>query len=189
MPAIAKIDLLPRKIRVEFDRRLIEQGFGGHQGLADWLQEQGYSISRPTITNYAKDLKESINKHRVSHNFATAYGYELPDDDGTVIKMLNGITKDILYRVLTRVHTLALDLDKDDDLGNVFTILKLLDASTKSLAVVTRSDVAEIAIAKYADDVRAKQEAALNELGDEATAQGISPEFMQRMRREVLNIE
>ncbi|MGL4620592.1 MAG: phage protein Gp27 family protein [Chroococcidiopsis sp.] len=186
MSVVPKIDLLPKKIRAEFDRKLIEQGFGGYQKLSDWLKEQGYSIGTSAIGEYAKELRQDINKLRVSHNFATAYGYELPDDDGTVIRMLNGLTKDILYRVLARVHTLALDLDKDDDLGNVVTVLKLLEATTKSLSVVTRSDVAEIAIAKHAADVRAKQEAALNELGESKT--GITQEFLDEVRTKILRI-
>ena len=84
---------------------------------------------------------------------------------------------------------MAVDLDKDDDLGNVWTVLKLLDSTTKSLSTVSRSDVAALALTKYADDMRAKQEARFAELQAEGQAAGISPEFMDRMRREILNME
>lgn len=184
--AVLKVDLLPTKIRAEFDRRLIEQGYGGHQILSDWLKTEGHSVSKDAIGDYAKKLKAEINKLRVSHNFATAYGHDLPDEDGAVTKMLTGLTQDILYRVLIRVHRMAVELDKDDDLGNVWSILKLMDSTTKSLSAVSRSDVAAIAIAKYADDVRAKQEAALNELGESKT--GITQDFLDEVRTKILRI-
>jgi hypothetical protein len=181
MPVVAKIDLLPKKVRAEFDRKLIEQGFGGHRSLSDWLKEQGHSISHETIGNYAKKLKTRINDVKLSHDFATAYGYELPDDDGIVTKMLTGLTQDILYRLLIQLHKLSLDLDKDTDLGLVWTILKPLDLITKSLSSVSRSDVAALTIAKHAADVRAKQEAALDKLKNEGKKRGIDDEFLNKI--------
>lgn len=187
--AVLKVDTLPTKIRTEFDRKLIEQGYGGYKALSEWLKEQGHSVSVDAIGDYSKRLKADINKLRVSHSFAIAYGHDLPDEDGMVTKMLTGLTQDILYRVLIRLHVMAVDLDKDDDLGNVWTVLKLLDSTTKSLSTVSRSDVAALALTKYADDMRAKQEARFAELQAEGQAAGISPEFMDRMRREILNME
>jgi hypothetical protein len=185
MTTVIKIDLLPQKVRTEFDRKLIEQGFGGHQPLCDWLEEQGHSISADSIGRYARDLKAEIGKLRIAHNFATAYGYELPDDDGVVAKMLTGLIQAASYRALVQIVQESQSLDKDSDLNG---FLRRLETCSRILSNATRSDVATITVAKHAADVRAKQEARMNELQSEAVAQGISSEFMDRMRREILGM-
>jgi hypothetical protein len=184
--AVLKVDLLPKKIRAEFDRKLIEQGFGGYQILADWLAEQGHPVSKDAIGDYSKNLKAQTSKLRVIHNFATAYGYELPDDEGTVAKMLTGLVQVASYRALVQIVSESETLDADSDING---FLRRLETVSRILGGVSRSDVATLTIAKHAADIRAKQEARMNELQAEATGQGISPEFMDRMRREVLGME
>jgi hypothetical protein len=178
MAVVAKIDLLPRKIRVEFDRKLIEQGFGGHQSLSDWLKQQGHSIHRDTIADYAKKLKGEIGKLRIIHNFATAYGYELPDDEGTVAKMLTGLVQVASYRALVQIVSESETLDADSDVNG---FLRRLETVSRILGGVSRSDVATLTIAKHAADVRAKQDAALNKLKNEGKKRGIDDEFLNKI--------
>lgn len=186
MPVVAKVDLLPKKIRADFDRKLIEQGFGGHRSLSDWLKEQGHPISPEAIADYAKKLKTEIGKLRIIHNFATAYGYELPDDEGVVAKMLTGLVQVASYRALVQIVQESEKLDADSDMNG---FLRRLETVSRILGGVSRSDVATLTIAKHAADVRAKQEAKFAELASEGQASGISEEFMARMRREVLGME
>ena len=40
------IEKLPEAVRHEFERKLVENGFSDYQAIAEWLQAQGYEISR-----------------------------------------------------------------------------------------------------------------------------------------------
>jgi Protein of unknown function (DUF3486) len=183
MPVVAKVDLLPKKIRAEFDRKLIEQGFGGHRSLSDWLREQGHPISPEAIADYAKKLKAEIGKLRIIHNFATAYGYELPDDEGTVAKMLTGLVQVASYRALVQIVSESETLDADSDMNG---FLRRLETVSRILGGVSRSDVATLTIAKHAADIRAKQEAALAELGE--SKPGIDQNFLDEIRTKILRM-
>jgi Protein of unknown function (DUF3486) len=176
--AVLKVDLLPKKIRAEFDRKLIEQGFGGYQILSDWLAEQGHPVSKDAIGDYSKNLKAQTSKLRVIHNFATAYGYELPDDEGTVAKMLTGLVQVASYRALVQIVSESESLDADSDMNG---FLRRLETVSRILGGVSRSDVATLTIAKHAADIRAKQEAALDKLKAEGKKRGIDDVFLDKM--------
>ena len=45
----SSIDLLPETVRHALERRLVESGFADYTELADWLQAEGYQISRSAV--------------------------------------------------------------------------------------------------------------------------------------------
>jgi hypothetical protein len=62
MPARSKVYELTSELRAELDRRLIVSGFGGYDGLADWLAEQGYQIGRSSLHRYGHDLQADFER-------------------------------------------------------------------------------------------------------------------------------
>jgi len=182
MPAPSKVELLPKEIRAELDRRLIESGFSDYQGLSDWLKEQGIEIGKSAIGNYGKKLESQLAELKLSHNFAQAYAQALPDDAGTVSQMLNGITQDVLYRLITQLHRRSQSLDNKSDL---WEILRQIETATKALANVGRTD---IAVRKYSEELKARAILAAESLKSEGDKKGIDAEFMHRIKTEVLGL-
>jgi hypothetical protein len=176
------IDQLPNTTKAELDKKLIESGFSGYRELSQWLTDQGFEICKSSIGKYGKGFKDRLAALKLSHDFAIAYKEALPDDLGARGQVLNELAQDSLFNLLLQLQRRAQDLGDGDDLSG---ISKLLSTTTRAIADVNRSDVA---VRKYAADVRAKQEAKFSELQVEGVEQGISPEFMRRIKTEVLGI-
>lgn len=51
------IDQLPEAVRHEFERKLVENGFADYQALSEWLQQQGYEISRSAAHWYGQKVQ------------------------------------------------------------------------------------------------------------------------------------
>jgi len=62
MPPRAAITALPDAILSGLNTRLVDNSFGDYDGLAAWLQEQGYQISRSAVGRYGSDLKAKMEK-------------------------------------------------------------------------------------------------------------------------------
>ena len=50
----SSIEKLPEAVRHEFERKLVENGFSDYQAIAEWLQDQGYEISRSAALKLIK---------------------------------------------------------------------------------------------------------------------------------------
>src|SRR5258708_32952676 len=48
---------LPRRVRQRLDQRLIAGGFGGYVELTQWLNDQGYRVSKSALNRYGIDLE------------------------------------------------------------------------------------------------------------------------------------
>jgi hypothetical protein len=60
MPARPKIAMLPRALRTELERRIVERAFSGYRDLAEWLQGQGYRIAHDSLQRYGSRLQQKI---------------------------------------------------------------------------------------------------------------------------------
>lgn len=53
----SSIEKLPEAVRHEFERKLVENGFSDYQAIAEWLQDQGYEISRSAAHRYGQKVQ------------------------------------------------------------------------------------------------------------------------------------
>lgn len=51
----SKIDLMPKEVRAELEKRIVEGGFANYRGLAKWLKDNGYAISRSAVHRHGKN--------------------------------------------------------------------------------------------------------------------------------------
>ena len=49
--------VLPPEIKQEFERRLTENGFQNYTDLTEWLNEQGFQISRSAVHRYGQKIE------------------------------------------------------------------------------------------------------------------------------------
>lgn len=62
MPRRSALNALPDTVLTELNARLIEKSFSDYAGLAEWLQEQGYQISRSAVQRHGFGLQASMEK-------------------------------------------------------------------------------------------------------------------------------
>lgn len=60
MAAPKRVDLLPKEVREELERRIEAQGFRNYQALSDWLKGEGYSISVAALQRFGVRHRERL---------------------------------------------------------------------------------------------------------------------------------
>ena len=79
MPPRKKVAMLPKALRDEIDRKLIEGAFSGYEDLAQWIQDNGHEISKSTLHRYGADLEGRVERIRLATEQAEALVASTPD--------------------------------------------------------------------------------------------------------------
>jgi hypothetical protein len=66
MGSRSKIATLPAPVRDKLDNLIVERAFGGYKDLADWLQQQGYSIGRNSVQRHGARLQQQIEARSIN---------------------------------------------------------------------------------------------------------------------------
>ena len=62
MPRRSGVTGLPPEIRDELNARLVANGFSGYEALSEWLEEQGYSLSKSALHRHGSVLERGRTK-------------------------------------------------------------------------------------------------------------------------------
>jgi Protein of unknown function (DUF3486) len=164
---------MPAVLREELEAKLIAQGFGGYTELTEWLNQNGYQISRATVGNFGKEFKERHQSLKLMRQMAIAYRQELPEGgeeavQDTLLEVGKALTLEFAFMVQNA-------LSKQEGLYELKLLTPFVGTATRAIESINRSDVA---VAKYADEVKNKV-AALD------GKPGIDQETLDRVRREI----
>jgi hypothetical protein len=58
----SKISALPEALRRKMDERLVANGFGDYEGMAEWLASEGFEISKSAIHRHGSALEQSYDE-------------------------------------------------------------------------------------------------------------------------------
>lgn len=170
----SSVELLPDDVRREFEKKLIQGGFSGYTGLTDWLQEQGFEISRSAAHRYGARFEERLRALKVATDQAKAITEASEDDAGAM--------NDALIRLVqTKTFELLVDLDVSD---------KQLSKVGVMVAKLARAAVQQ---KKWSKEIEAEvRKQALEQAADavEKTAkqQGLNDEQARFWREQVLGV-
>jgi hypothetical protein len=177
MPPRAAVELLPEAVRNELNARLVGNGFGGLDGLCEWLAEQGYEISRSALGRHNQKLKEMMDKamDRARTRLECA-------------KALNGMSEGDKAALLEANEMIALDKlmdvwdewDGHDPEARAALLPKLLRAS----ADLNRSAVGTAKWKRdFEEKIRAEERGKAEQAATTAaTKAGVSPEGIAAIR-------
>lgn len=173
MPPRSRVAKLPKQVKSELDRRLVDSAFSDYQGLAEWLQEKGYQVSRSTVGKYGKEFRDRLTALKDITEQARAVHDEIGDDENLVIDMLVQIAGQKLFKMLTE-----LDLS-----GEKMTLPDLMGA-------IARISQASVGQKKWQVKVRADLEAKFKELEDNSdrAGQSLDPNTLKIIREQIYGI-
>lgn len=164
----SKVEGLPGEVRESLDKKLFEGNFSGYVSLAEWLSGQGYEISKSSLHRYGSRLEERMAQLKRSTEMAKALVAASPDDAGDMTEATMRLMQEKIFTLLMEV-----DIDPEDaDLGKI----------AKALAPLAR---AQIALKRFAAEVREKTEAAVEEL---VQAQGMTADQAKFWREKFLGV-
>lgn len=165
---------LPEEIRGELDKRLVSSGFSNYQGLADWLIEQGYEISRSAVHRYGQEFERRLSAIKVATEQAKAITSSSGDEEGAMNEALIRLVQQKAFDVLLN---LAEDPDKE----------AMLPKMGVMISRITRASVAQ---KKWQAEVKKKTREAVKNIEEKTKAQkkSLDPETLRIIREEVYGI-
>ena len=146
----SRVSQLPEEIRSELERRLVGSGFAGYSDLTDWLNGQGFEVSRSSVHRHGQEIERQIEKVRAATEQAKLL-VEATDSEGEM-------SEAVLRMVQSRMFDVFLAAESDD--------LTDMSKAATALAKVSRADMAVRADRrKVLKDAADRQDKALKKHG------------------------
>jgi len=177
----SKVYDLPPELRDELNERLVSTGFQGYAGLADWLAEHGFKVSRSSVQRYGQDLQEEFDEAmgdvRKTTELARAMASEDKDEDGSLIDATARIVQDQLLRISIAMRKAEHEPE---------TAAKHLSSVTRALADIGRVSLGQ---KKWARELRQEVAQQAADAAEQSLAgQGMSREAIDSIKRDILGI-
>jgi len=169
----SKVDLLPAEVRGELNRRLEQNGFGGYRDLSDWLNDQGFEISKSAVHAYGQQFEKRLGALRVASEQAKAIAEAVGDDQNAMGEALVNLAQEKAFQVL-----LDMEINPEEQ-----DFAKL----TRSISELNRAAVQQ---KKFAEEVRVKLEAKFKSLeGEQQSGQAsLDAATLKRVREEIYGL-
>ena len=174
----SKVALLPDEVRRDFESRLIQGAFSGYEALSDWLETQGYEISKSVLHKHGQKLKRRLEAIKASTQAAQLLAESVPDEAGA-------LSSAVLNLVQTEMFDLLVSLQEVDDAKDTGDRVKLLGNAAHAMADLARASLKQ---KEWAGQVRERTEAAAAAVEKITRKGGLSAEAANEIRREILGI-
>jgi Protein of unknown function (DUF3486) len=196
MPRKTLISQLPTELQSELHQLFIKNKMDCRE-LSAWLDSKGFYVCKSSVNDYKRDFDARLDILRLSHDFAAAYRDQMGEDDGVKASVATEIAQDVLLNLMLRLHKQSQGLEELEDMAEgdeegqkrldhrLDKVSGLISKTTRALADVTRSDVA---LKKYAAEVREKAAVKFDGIAEEAKKRGIDKEFVDYVRGDILRL-
>ena len=165
MPTLSKIKTLPEEVRKGLEQQLIENHFSNYDDLAEWLQNQGFEISRASVGRFGKDFKKHCEDLKRSTDMAVILSQQLGDDENALGDAAIRTMQSELYQAM-----------QEYDWGRI----NLMSPNELSLSVA-RLSRAGVNQKKWMAEVKEKMDAAKKLLKGVMNEGGVSAEALARI--------
>jgi hypothetical protein len=175
------VELLPPEVLEALNARLIDQAFSDYVGLAAWLKEQGFEISKTAVWRHGSDLQakmeKSMGKARERMEIAKALRGASDDEKSALMEATEMVAMDQLMDMFEATADM-------DSAGRMAAVPKLV----RAIADLNRSAIGS---AKWKREFEAevrKQalEQAAERVSEAAKAQGLDIDQAKFWREKVL---
>jgi flavorubredoxin len=171
MPQRSKIITLPEETLAELNKKLVAGKFSDYAALAEWLQQQGFDISRSSLHRYGQDFAERLAAISMATEQARAVA-EAASDDG------NAMNEALIRLVQTKAFDALIATESAESLPKMgVMIAKLSKASVDQK--------------KWAAETRKKAAAAVKNIEEKTATVGkksLDPETLRIIREEIYGI-
>jgi len=108
----SSVALLPDDVRQELEKRLIQGGFAGYTDLAEWLNGQGFEISRSAVHRYGKQFEDRLQALKVATDQAKAMTEASEDDAGAMNEAIIRMVQTKTFELLLEMNVSTKNLPK-----------------------------------------------------------------------------
>lgn len=175
----SSMETLPENVRREFERRLIANGFSNYSELADWLNEQGYQISRSAAHRYGHKIERRLRAIKESTEAAKLIVANADDEHDSRSEALMALLQNQLFEALIDIS------EKDSETLPPEARFDLLSEGGKRIAGLIS---ASTRLKEYQAKTRAKAQAAAEEVAKAVKKGGLSDDTAEQIRKQILGI-
>lgn len=173
------VEQLPESIRHEFERKLVENGFSDYTTIAEWLQEQGYEISRSAAHRYGQKVQRRFAAIKSSTEAARLIAEGAADEGDTRSEALMAMLQTELFDALVQIG----EMD-NEELGALDRFDVMAEGAKKISGLISAST----RLKEYQAKVKAKVAAAADDVAKQAKKGGLSDEAAEAIRKQILGI-
>lgn len=166
------VSQLPPEVQKDLDGRLVSGGFSDYAGLAAWLSEQGFEISKSALHRYGSKFEQRMAQLKTATSQAKAIVDASPDDENAVSDALMRLVQEKLFQLLVEA-----DVDPEEPIN--------LAKVARAVADLGRTTITQ---KKWQAEFRAKIEAAAATVETIARKGGLGKSAADQIRREILGI-
>lgn len=174
MPSRSKITKLPDVIKRELDKRLITGSFSDYRKLSDWLQEQGFEISRSAINRYGQAFEDRLAAIKVASEQARAVSEAVGDNEGVMNDALISLVQEKAFDVLVNLQT-----DDPVAFAKIFPRMGIMVAKLSKASVDQK---------KWMSEAKGKAKDAAEEVVKAVKKSGMSEKTAEEIRKKILGI-
>lgn len=180
MPRRSSIFALPAEIRDELNARLVGNGFSDYEGLAAWLNEQGYAISKSSLHRHGMGLQEdfelAMSDVQKTSALARAWTQSDEDEKGDLLDATARIAQEHLLRISIALRKVE---------SEPAVAAKHMSQVTRALADLGRMSIGQ---KRWAHEVRGRAQSAADAAAKIAKKGGLSSDSVNEIRRQILGI-
>jgi len=104
--------MLPDEIRQALEQKLLRGGFSDYAGLAEWLAEQGFEISKSSVHRFGQNFEDRLRSLKVATDQAKAIAEASEDDAGAMNDALIRLVQTKTFELLVELETSDKNLPK-----------------------------------------------------------------------------
>ena len=173
----SSVEQLPQVIRHELERKLADNGFSDYTALAEWLNEQGYEISRSAVHRYGAKIQKRFASIKASTEAARLIAEGASDEADTRSEALVAMVQTELFDALVEIGDM-------DDLTPVEKFNMIAKAS-KNVASLTS---ASTRLKKFQTELKDKMDKAFAEIEQQNKQGTLDVATLKRIRTEVYGL-
>lgn len=175
----SNIDMLPENIRLAFERRLAENGFANYTELTEWLNGQGYEVSRSAVHRYGQKIERRFANIKASTEAARLIA-EGAADEG------DARSEALMAMLQTEYALVQIGEIPDEELDAVERFGMMAEGAKKVSGLISAST----RLKQFQAALKEKMAQKFAELEAESAKQGsgIDADTLQRIRQEVYGV-
>nr|DAR81635.1 MAG TPA: Protein of unknown function (DUF3486) [Bacteriophage sp.] len=170
---------LPENIQRELNEKLAHRDFNDYTALANWLQTQGYEISRSSVFRYAQKYEKRLENVKRTTAAAQWLAENAPDEDDRRSEAVMALLQSELLESLMCV----LELDTEE-LPPIERFNMLANASKQVSGLVSAST----RLKEYQNKTQQRAQIAAENIAQTVKKCGLSDETANEIRQQILGI-
>lgn len=175
----SSIALLPENVRLALERKLAENGFANYTELTEWLNQQGYQISRSAVHRYGQQVERRFASIKASTEAARLIAESASDEHDTRSEALMAMLQTELFDALILIG------EMDDRELNALDRFGVMAEGAKKISGLIS---ASTRLKEYQNKVKARAQATADEVEKVVKKGGLSDETAEQIRKQILGV-